>query len=124
MTHSLVGSLAAGPAYYRDAAVRGNLFQRQYRCAKADGSPVDLSGYHVRWRGVYGDVVLQKTTEDGTLSMTTPSNGTVNLNLVPAETRLIPNEQNMKYELEVYAGISQETVLWGDLVGKGGATLD
>jgi len=116
--------MASGPAYYRDAAVRGNTFQRQYQLKAADGSPVDLTDFNVRWRGVYGDVVLQKTTENGSMVMATPTNGTVELTLIPAETRLIPAEENMKYELEVYAGTSQETVLWGDLVGKGGATLD
>jgi hypothetical protein len=120
----MIGSLAAGPAYYRDAAVRGNLFQRQYKMMKANGAPVDLTGYQVRWRGVYGDITLEKTTENGSLAMTTPSNGTVYLGLRPDETRLIPNEENMKYELEVFLGDSQETVLWGDLVGKGGVTRD
>jgi phosphosulfolactate phosphohydrolase-like enzyme len=115
--------MAAGPAYYRDAAVRGNTFQRAYQCQTADGSPVNLTGYGVKWRGVYGDVTIEKTTADE-LVMTTPTNGTVILTLVPAETRLIPAEENMKYELEVYQGASQQTVLWGDLVGKGGASSD
>jgi len=126
MTHtSLIGSMSGGPAYYRDAAVRGNLFQRQYKMTTEDGTAVDLTGYNVRWRGVYGDYLIEKSTEvPGELSMTTPTKGTVLLTLVPDETRLIPNEENMKYELEIYAGTSQFTALWGDLVGKGGVTRD
>jgi hypothetical protein len=120
----MIGSLAGGPAYYRDAAVRGNIFQRQYQCQSADGAAVDLTGYNVRWRGVYGDTAIEKTTENSSLTMTTPTNGTVLLVLTPDETRLIPNEENMKYELEVFAEGAQVTILWGDLVGKGGYTLD
>jgi hypothetical protein len=122
----MIGSMAGGPAYYRDAAVRGNLYARQFQMKATDGTPIDLTDFNVRWRGVYGDVTLEKSTESDppTLTMTTPSNGTVLLELSPAETRLIPNEENMKYELEIYAGTSQTTVLIGDLVGKGGYTLD
>jgi hypothetical protein len=116
-------SLKTVPAYYADVAVRGNTFHRQYRC-KASNEPVDLTGYVVRWRGVYGDSILEKTTANGTLAMTTPTNGTVGLLLSPTETRLIPVDDNMKYELEIVGpDDSQHTVLWGDLVGKGGVTI-
>jgi len=112
------------PGYYRDMAVVGNSFMRQYQC-KAGGVAVDLTGHTVKWRGVYGDVALEKTTADGSLVMTTPTNGTVFLSLTPAETRQIPVNDNMKYELELMVpGVSQQTVLWGDLVGQGGATSD
>jgi len=120
----MIGSLSGGPAYYRDAAVRGNTFQRQYQCRNADGAVSDLSGYQARWRGTYGDVSLEKTTEDGSLTLTTPINGTIGLVLVPAETRLIPVDANMKYELEVFNAATQQTILWGDLVGKGGVSHD
>jgi hypothetical protein len=120
----MVQSLA-GPGYYNDLAVRGNTFYRQYQCKVADGTPVDFTDYIVRWRGVYGDTTIEKTTEDGSLVMTTPHNGTVILTLTPAETRTIPNDENMKYELEIIGpDESQLTILWGDLVGKGGATSD
>jgi len=121
----MVGSFAAGPAYYRDAAVRGNSFVREYQLKYSDDSPVDLTGHTVRWRGVYGDYSISKTTADGSMSMTTPTNGTVNLTLTPDETRLIPNEENMKYELEmVVPSGTQQTVLCGDLVGKWGFNSD
>ena len=112
------------PGYHSDVAIRGNSFLRQYACKNADGTPYNLTGYVVRWRGVYGDTILEKTTP-GTLSMTTPTNGTVNLVLTPAETRLIPANENMKYELELVAPDgTQRTVIYGDLVGQGGATSD
>jgi hypothetical protein len=120
----MIGSLSGGPAYYRDAAVRGNVFQRQYKITAEDGTAVDLTGYNVRWRGVYGDTTLMKDTGNSSMAMTTPTNGTVLLTLSPAETRLIPNDENMKYELEIYLGDTQVTALCGDLVGKGGYTLD
>jgi hypothetical protein len=57
--------------------------------------------------------------------MTTPTNGTINLILSPAETRQIPVDENMKYELEIIAPDASElTVLWGDLVGKGGWNIE
>ena len=41
--------------------------------------------------------------------------------MTPAETRQIPVDENMKYELEIIAPDASElTVLWGDMVGKGG----
>lgn len=114
-----------GPGYHPDIAVCGNTYTRQFQLKASDGTPTDLTGYTVRWRGVYGDVTLEKTTADASLTMTTPTNGTVGLTLTPAETRLIPVNENMKYELEIIApDLSQQTVLWGDLVGKGGATID
>jgi len=119
MTHTI------GPGYHSDQAVRGNTYKRQFVCKSADDTPVDLTGYTVKWRGVYGDTIIEKTTADGSLTMTTPTNGTVLLVLTPTETRLIPAEENMRYELELVAGdLTQTTVLWGDLVGKGGYTSD
>jgi hypothetical protein len=112
------------PGYYRDEAVRGNVFQRQYRCLGSDNAPVSLAGYSARWRGVYGDVIIEKTTEDGSLSMASPVTGIIDLVLSPAETRLVPVDENMKYELEIFAGASQQTILYGDLVGKGGTNID
>jgi len=110
-----------GPGYYRDEVVRGNTLFRQYACQAADGTPVDLSGCQARWRGVYGDTTLLKSTEDASLLLTTPTNGTIDLILTPAETRLIPVDENMKYELEIIGSDDSElTVLWGDMVGKGG----
>jgi hypothetical protein len=114
-----------GPGYHSDFAVVGNTFRRQYQCKAENGTAVNLTGYTVKWRGVYGDTIIEKSTASGTLSMTTPSNGTITLTLTPTETRLIPVEQNMRYELELIApDLTQQTVLWGDLVGKGGATSD
>jgi hypothetical protein len=114
-----------GPGYYRDVAVRGNTLFRQYQCKTSAGAPVSLVGYVVRWRGVYGDTVLEKSTADGSLSVTTPANGTIGLLLTPTETRQIPHDENMKYELEVEApDASQMTILWGDLVGKSGVNSD
>ena len=111
--------------YYPDVAIRGNTFNRQYECKTLSGTPIDLSGYRVRWRGVYGDVVLEKSSAGGTLTMTSPSTGVINLSLTPAETRLIPANENMKYEMEIVSPIDmQRTILWGDLVGRGGYTLD
>ena len=119
MTHK------TGPGYYSDVVVVGNTFSRQYVCKNADGSPVNLTGYTVKWRGVYGDTTLEKSTADATLSMPTPTNGTVILTLTPVETRQIPVNDNMRYELELVSGsLAQQTVLWGDLVGKGGASSD
>jgi cytochrome c biogenesis factor len=117
--------IEAGPGYYNDVVVRGNTFNREYQCKLANGDPADLTGYIVRWRGVYGDVTLEKTTSNGSLIMTTPSNGTAILILTPAETRLIPAEENMRYELEIIApDLSELTILWGALVGKGGANRE
>jgi len=114
-----------GPGYHSDIAVCGNTYARQFQLKASDGTPTDLTGHTVRWRGVYGDVVIEKTTADSSLGMPTPTNGTVNLTLTPAETRLIPVNENMKFELEIIApDLTQQTVLWGDLVGKGGATID
>lgn len=113
------------PGYYADTCIVGNTFRRQYQCKQGDGTAMNLTGYTVKWRGVYGDTILEKTTADFSLSMSTPSNGTVNLVLTPEETRQIPVNDNMRYELELIApDLSQQTVLWGDLVGKGGATSD
>jgi hypothetical protein len=114
-----------GPGYYRDVAVRGNTFFRQYQCKTSAGVPVSLVGYIVRWRGVYGDTVLEKTTEDGSLSVSSPINGTIGLLLTPTETRQIPNDENMRYELEVEApDFSQMTILLGEIVGKSGVNSD
>jgi len=110
-----------GPGYYNDEAVRGNTLFRQYECQAADGTPVDLTGFRARWRGVYGDVTVVKDTAEDTLLLTSPSNGTIGLILSPVETRLIPLDESMKYELEIIGPDGSElTVLWGDMVGKGG----
>jgi hypothetical protein len=117
--------MADGAAYYRDTVIPGNSFQRQYVC-KAGGVAVDLTGYTVRWTAYYGDQKIEKTTADGSLSVPSPSNGTVNLNLTPVETRKVPENDSMKYQLELVSGASvQTTVLYGDLVGQpGGYNLD
>ena len=111
--------------YYPDVAIRGNTFNRQYECKTLSGTPIDITGYIVRWRGVYGDVVIERTTEDGSLTVTSPTTGVINLSLTPAETRTIPDNDNMKYEMELVSPLNlQRTILWGDLTGRGGATLD
>lgn len=111
--------------YYRDFVIPGNSMQRQYIC-KSGGVAVDLTGYIVRWTGYHGDNTIEKTTADASLDMPTPSNGTVNLNLTPEETRKVPLNDSMKYQLELISGGGiQTTVLYGDLVGQqGGYNLD
>lgn len=112
-------------AYQRERVIPGNSFQRQYVC-KSGGVAIDLTGYVVRWTGYYGDEKIEKTTADASLDMPTPSNGTINLNLTPAETRKVPVNDSMKYQLELVSGASvQTTVLYGDLFGDpGGFNLD
>lgn len=107
-------------AYRREFAIPGNSFQRQYALKTSGGAAVELTGYNLRWTGYYGDNVIVKTTEDNSLSMPNPVDGTVTLDLVAAETRLIPENASMKYQLEIYAGNYQFTVLYGDLVGRPG----
>jgi len=75
--------------YYPDVAIRGNTFNRQYECKTLSGTPIDITGYIVRWRGVYGDVVIERTTEDGSLTVTSPTTGVINLSLTPAQTTII-----------------------------------
>jgi hypothetical protein len=111
--------------YYPDTAIRGNTFIRQYECKTLSGTPIDLTGYVVRWRAVYGDHTLEKSTAEGNLTVSSPSTGVINLSLTPEETRLIPAGENMKYEMEIVAPDNmQRTILWGDLVGRGGVSLD
>jgi len=112
-------------AYRREYVIPGNSFQRQYTC-KAGGTAVDLTGYTVRWTAYYGDQKIEKTTADGSLTMPTPSNGQVNLNLTAEETRKVPVNDSMRYQLEIISGPGvQTTVLYGDLVGQvGGYNLD
>lgn len=112
-------------AYLRETVIPGNSFQRQYVC-KAGGVAADLTGYTVRWTAYWGDNKIEKTTADGSLGMPTPTNGTVNLNLTAVETRLVPVNDSMKYQLEIISGPGvQTTILYGDLVGDpGGFNLD
>lgn len=112
-------------AYKREFVIPGNTFYRQYIC-KSGGVAVDLTGYTVRWTAYYGDEKIEKSTADASLSMPTPTNGTVDLNLTVEETRKVPVNDNMRYQLELISGGGQQTtVLYGDLVGQpGGYNLD
>lgn len=112
-------------AYRREYVIPGNSFQRQYIC-KAGGVVVDLTGYEVRWTAYYGDQKIEKTTTDDSLLMTDPASGMVELNLIADETRLVPINDNMRYQLEIISGAGIETtILYGDLVGiVGGYNLD
>lgn len=111
--------------YKRESVIPGNSFQRQYVC-KAGGLAIDLTGYTVRWTAYYGDQKIEKTTADASLSVPAPANGTINLSLTPEETRKVPVNDNMKYQLELISGPGvQTTVLYGDLYGDpGGYNLD
>lgn len=113
-------------AYKRESVIPGNSFQRQYVLKDASGVAVNLTGYVVRWTAYYGDQKIEKTTADSGLSMPTPTNGTVSLNLSPTETRKVPENDAMKYQLEIISGPGvQTTVMYGDLVGEpGGYNLD
>lgn len=105
--------------YLREDVVPGNSFQRQYIC-KAGGVAVNLTGYTVRWTAYYGDHSIVKTTADASLAMPTPTDGTVTLSLIAAETRLVPVGDSMRYQLELISGTLQQTILYGDLVGRPG----
>lgn len=112
--------MASTAAYYRDTLIPGNTFQRQYQL-QSGGVAVDLTGYTVRWTGYYGDQSIEKTTADGSLGMPTPSNGTVNLVINSTDTRKVPVNDSMRYQLEIVDGAGvQTTVLYGDLVGEQG----
>lgn len=112
-------------AYRREFVIPGNSFQRQYVC-KAGGAAVDLTGYTVRWTAYYGDQSIEKSTANGSLSMPTPSNGTITLTLTTDDTRKVPVGDSMRYQLEIISNDDiQTTILYGDLVGQtGGNNLD
>lgn len=112
-------------AYRREYVIPGNSFQRQYVC-KSGGVAIDLTGYTVRWTAYYGDQSIEKTTADASLSMPSPASGTVTLNLSSTDTRKVPVNDSMRYQLEIISGAGvQTTVLYGDLVGQvGGYNLD
>lgn len=112
--------MASTAAYYRDTVIPGNTFQRQYQL-QSGGVAVNLTGYTVRWTGYHGDDAIEKTTADASLDMPVPSNGTVNLTLSSTETRKVPVNDSMRYQLEIVDGAGiQTTVLYGDLVGEQG----
>ena len=112
-------------AYVRESVICGNSFQRQYTLKSGD-DPVDLTGYIVRWTSYWGDNSIIKTTADDSLSMPDPTDGTVSLSLTPTETRLVPVNDFMRYQLEIISGDNiQTTVLYGDIWGDpGGSNID
>ena len=110
--------------YLRENVVPGNSFERQYICVNSSDIAVDITGYDVRWKGVYGDHTIFKSLANGTLQVPDPTNGAINFYLSPEETRLVPVNDAMRYELELSAFPTQITVLSGDLVGHGGYNVD
>lgn len=111
--------------YRREHVIPGNTFQRQYLCKTGDAA-FDLTGFVVRWTAYHGDHKIEKSTENGSLSVPDPTNGTVSLNLNPEDTRKVPVNDFMSYQFELISPTGvQTTSLYGDIVGlTGGYNLD
>lgn len=96
---------------------RGNTEARRFRFRDSTGVLIDISGSTFVFRAVRGSLVIRKT-------LTNSSSTETDLSLSISETRSLPRDLPVAYELERWIDTSQETVLQGRLFGRGGDNDD
>lgn len=93
----------------------GNTFRIVFQLKEANADPYDLTGLKLVFRAVSATATIRKDTDDGTgLSITNALNGEVTLFLSVEETRSLPAGK-VRYELELWAGVDQTSLLYGEL---------
>lgn len=91
----------------------------------ADGTPLPLTGSTFVFRVISGGAeILRKASPSAELSVPTPSNGKVLLELSPADTRLLPLGRIARYELERRVSTEETTMATGFLNVRGGLNDD
>jgi len=112
--------MAGNQARYNISLWRGNSETIEFRFLDSSGAPdpVAVSGSTfifiiVDQRGVE---IINKTA--------TPVGAVVSISMSPTETRMVPVGALCQYELERRIGTEQETWLYGQVIGMGGANDD
>ena len=104
---------------------RGNSFSRTFRFKDGDAQPVDLLGSVLMFVVKADQLLLIKSTADGSLDMPDPATGEMTLTLTPAETRLFPvGRLRTRYEIERRIGAEEVTLAAGFLIVEEGINQD
>lgn len=99
---------------------RGNAETIQFTLLSG-GSAIDLTGKTLVFRARRGSYVLRKLTADG-ITVAAPETGVAVMALSATETRALPVNEPVAFELENYT--DQVTLMQGTLVGAGGVNDD
>lgn len=92
----------------RDIPVwKGNTLKLRFRFKhKVNGAvvPFDLTDKVLTFRVVWPGGSIKKTTPHAAMTVPTPANGEVTIEMAPGETRLLPMGTLARYEIEWLAG--------------------
>lgn len=99
----------------------GNDFQRLLTLKDASGAVVDLTGATLVFRAINSANTQIFRKE---LTVATPASGQALLSISAIETRDMPTDRSLRYEVEHRAGGIQTTLLYGNLNAKGGVNDD
>lgn len=75
--------------------------------------PVDLTGSTLVFRAAWESGSIRKVSGDADFSITNAVDGQVSLTLSHTETRQLPKDQTVRYEIERRIDGAQKTVLFG-----------
>ena len=103
------------PAYADLAVWKGNTWAQTLRFKQDGGSPLDLTGATVVFRAVAPGVTVRLSSATAAVSIPTPTNGEVTINMAAADTRTLPTGLVAQYEVEMRVGSTQTTILYGKL---------